>query len=177
MANLWRADLTTFAGYAYNAEHYYAKLLSPCGRWEIEYGMSADQAKIFDDKDQWSIQYKEGDATGRFFSKEAAEQAAIVAFQSVCEAPSKDLLLKGMWSAMDPSRPLAGNTELVTACERLFLAAQECGFWEGDEKAMAKICEEWDALMAPLNKHYPDRNEVGGRWQHFNVSTLEGWVE
>ena len=155
MPELWRADIMYYdRTIVFNSVHFYAKLLSPHGRWTILQNMSEEMATQLNEFDEFQLA-EPGEVTHRFETKAKAEQAAIYAYERLCFDPSASVLVKGDGCEHNPSRPLAGNTGLMVDLRELFDEAVACGFWEGDEILMEDIYQRWREITKTLNCHVP----------------------
>ena len=122
---------------------------------ELKRKITAKEARELTEKDNDFLrgkgrvfEWKAGDSTERFPNRESLEEAAIKWFNK--HGRQNDVLLAA--SHADPCRVLGGPVWFCRAAKALYEQAEQNNGWEGNEKRMQKICDEWDALIGRKKK-------------------------
>jgi hypothetical protein len=134
---------TTNPNYERKPEHYYGTLIrkSTNTTVEVKYVLSEADVRKLREED---FKYKAGDTSGRFFDRnyliEQAKQLFVQRF------PDCEILFEGDPTTLDPQPVLIGPDDFVKRANDLVAKAEANDWWEGDEKKMKKICNEWEKL-------------------------------
>lgn len=149
--NIAYISISSYAGFAPNASHFYGRLRIGTEEVDLSYAMTRDQAARFNKDGRRTgddFINRPGDVTCRFFSEEDVRAAAI---QEVKNRPEVDLLLEGSKYICDPMPVLwAKDEEFGQRLQELYLEAKSVKFWERDEKAMEEISQRWGATICNI---------------------------
>lgn len=139
---LWTADITSWRGISLGAIHWYVKLRSHRCTVDVEWALNEQRAAQMTTRERGSFTWRLGDYTNRFDTKDEAERAAVLAW-SWLDAKGAGVLLDRQSSSSSPGKPLAGDAELVRIAQDFHDRADACGWYEGDERTMRVVGNEW----------------------------------
>lgn len=140
-------------------EHYYGKLV--CDDYgdhkEVEMKRTIEDQKEVDylnKKDgatdgfhRWNV----GSETVRFSSTKAIEDKAVLIWRR--HFPKHHALVVGMCAVADPRRPIDGKPGILKKLQSFWERAEATGGYEGDEKAMNKVHQEyWSWIIGKKRK-------------------------
>ncbi len=142
-------EITSWVGLSIGAEHYYGKLIISGTREksvDLTKKLSDRECFYLNKKDSLSgiIRWKAGQTTKRFNTEADLERLAIKIWKK--KYPKYDALLEGRSSILDPQKPLDARKKVVlNKLRKFWIDAEATGGYEGDEKAMDKISDEYMA--------------------------------
>lgn len=161
----WRDDvaflnLTTFAGIAPGASHWYASIEFREERTDLTHVISARESAAMNKSDsRWDREagWSPGDRTSRYRSKEDAIRVAREGWREI--APDAKILIEGSSGYAEPQPVLDGlPVEIMDELNALFQRCEDLGWWDdGRIDQVKKISEEWFGTLAGALKE-----EVGG---------------
>lgn len=146
--NIIYLHVTTWAKILCSAQHYYGTLKSNDKKVEVLYTLTAEDAARLNKEGDRGY-YKPGDTSSRFWSLDALRTAAIEQWQ--IEFPDALLLIQGVRHVYDPQPVLAGPPEIVDRLNNIVDRCEANDWWEGDEDAMKRLCQEWEAVFQELD--------------------------
>jgi hypothetical protein len=148
--------ITTWAGSRVcSAQHWYGTLSCgprPRGEHDVQYILSQADADRLNNSDG---DYRAGEESGRFFSKDALIEAALACWQQ--HFPKARLLIEGTADTLEPQPVLAGSPDIAARINQLWRECEELGWWDGDASA-GEACEArsdvwlgiWKTEIEPL---------------------------
>jgi len=134
--------ISSFVGISPGAIHYYGSLNSRSKTIELKYILTDKTAELLSKKDYC---YKAGMKTERFSSEKDIRRVARREWKK--NFPDSIVLLEGSSSCVDPQKCLNGSKELKGEINRLWRMGEKIGGYEGDEKEMTKISDEYMNLL------------------------------
>lgn len=147
-------EISTWAGVAFDARHYYGRLVyeNNAGRAseEVSFKLNEGMAGYMNMLDRHST-YRAGDDCTRFIAPQEVVEAGIALFKSKFQA---GVLLEGSPVYAEPHKVLCVvglPDELMTEGNALFEQNEAChsaGGWDKHEADMNRLCDQWSALIA-----------------------------
>jgi len=146
-------EIQSWTGISVGAEHFYGKMhYGSYGEDEkkvdIEKPMTSSEAKYINEKDEhilFGSRYKKGDPTGRFNSPDEIRKIALKEWKK--HFPKAQILTEGSHAVCDPQKVLDAPKTIKPVLDRLYEKAKAIGGYEGNEREMMKISDEWDIFM------------------------------
>lgn len=147
-------EISSWVGISGGAIHVYGKLVGHDTNGkrvniELERPIGQEEAKALNQKDYGKDAYlcmwDEGDTTIRFNTVQELHTFAKKGFKE--NFPNGKVLIEGRSYALDPELILVAPAELKRKANTILKAVEKCGRWEGDEKLMEKLSNEWENLL------------------------------
>lgn len=110
--------------------------------------MTAKDAVHFNKADGFGSAWKKGMKTERFLTEGTVIDLAIETYQD--HFPNAGLLIKGDPAYAEPMPILDGPDDVRAKASTLIKRSEKNNWWDGDDKTMLTICDEWDALLEDL---------------------------
>jgi hypothetical protein len=129
-------EINSFEFISAGASHYYGKL--HCGDEKVELERKLNKNTVKDFKDQ---RYAVGGKTQRFNSEKHLLIYTLRVWKKIF--PNAKVLLIGSSAYLDPQKCIAGDKILKKKINNYYKRAEEIGFYEGNEKEMTKISNEY----------------------------------
>jgi len=145
------------------AEHWYGRLKQRRSGHErcheVDYVLTAKDAKSLNEGDPTAPPYKAGERSGRFFSREAVIKAALECWQE--HWPEADILILGDPLTLDPQEVLAGPEPLKSDINAIVEWCHSTGYYDAmqlndEHKALRR---DWLLLWEGPKKHAPLRRK------------------
>lgn len=134
--------ISSYAGISAGAIHCYGSLNCRDKRIELKQKVTEKNVLSLSMRD---FKYEIGTMTERF---ECEEDVRVIARRQWRKFfPDAVLLLEGSAACGDPQRCLVGPVDLKKEINRLKKAGEKVGGYEGDEKGMTKISDEYMNLL------------------------------
>jgi hypothetical protein len=135
------------------AQHYYGSIRFGKEREDICFRLNKADAAKLNNKERDSLtkfhsNYKVGDMSCRFDSKERLIEEAIKQFKE--DPRGYDILLEGSPAVCDPMEMLVGPEEIMGAANTLWENFEEFDGWncsKEEEPVVEEICDQWDELV------------------------------
>jgi len=130
--------------------HYYACLVGKVdGKYtkiQLEYPITAAQARRFNVHDRDTFEWKKGHVTSRFWSEEDAKDKALEVYKT--HFPDATILIHGSISVLEPQEIVDGPKKYKEQVNELVKLTDELGYhaWDKHPKEMKGLCGEWKAL-------------------------------
>lgn len=150
-------ELSSYAGIAPLAYHYYARLRFNNFDQTLEKPLTVKEAAEWNKEDRRRGEvirmWKPGDYSNKFSTKEQAIEFAKEVFYEKLVPLGAKILIKGSYASCDPRPVIAWSEDSKQVAERLNVIAEkaeEIDFWAKDKAQMQKLCDRWDKVLAGL---------------------------
>jgi len=146
-------QITSWAGVSIGAEHSYGELCGYNGKEdqtiELKKALTREDARLLNKKDStYGRLWKEGELTKRFNTEEEIIKIAKKEWKK--HFPQAKVLIEGRSGILEPQLIIVAPADYKRKCNILFQKVEANNGWEGDEKVMQAIEDEWKEL----NKEY-----------------------
>jgi len=141
-------EITSWVG-SIGAIHYYGKLCCSGDKISVSKKLTTKEAKELNRCDMFKSSYLPS-STDRLKSPNEIRKLAKKQWKRFF--PEAVVLLEGMYACCDPQIVLVAPREAKECLNDLYDETERIGGWDGDEKAMKKICKQWDVEMEKLVK-------------------------
>ena len=152
--------ISSWRGISFGAQHYYGSLhYSGEGVYEerkLRRVLTAKTAKILNDQrgcteeENRYARFHAGESTECFDSETHVRLAALRKWKK--EFPDAVFLLEGQSAVCDPQKCLAGPKDLKKTINAFYLASEKTGGYEGDEKEMSRITDEYCLWLKKVSR-------------------------
>lgn len=140
-------EITSWIGTSLGAEHFYGKLRCSSKEIDIMKKLSAEDARLLNEKDQYTA-YTKGTLSSRFETRDEIIYRARKIWKK--EFPGARVLILGRSACCDPQEVLVGpSKEFVRKANKLYNEYRKVG-WNTDLQETQRICDEWDELFRSI---------------------------
>lgn len=135
--------ISSFAGYAIGAKHYYGTLLFNNKDYELSRKLTEYERKKLNLNDG-HFSYRKGSSTYRFNNKKEIIKVAKELWKK--KFPKAMCLVLGSEGIAQPQKIIDGYEKIVKSVNKLYNDSLKCKGWENN-KVMEKICKKWEKIV------------------------------